>query len=82
MPIETNNLNRIDTNLSNSEPELPELMDQKELAQYLGTSEAWCERSRWAGEGPRFLKLGRHVRYRVADVLNWVESNTHSSTSD
>jgi len=53
---------------------LPTLWTQKELAEYLGKSTAWCERARWAGEGPRFIKMGRHCRYRVADVLAWVES--------
>jgi excisionase family DNA binding protein len=23
------------------------------------------------GDGPRYLKIGRHVRYRLADVLAW-----------
>lgn len=61
---------------------LPRLMDQKELAQYLGKSTAWCERARWAGEGPKFIKLGRHVRYRADDVLAWIEENAKQSTSD
>lgn len=23
------------------------------------------------GDGPRFMKIGRHVRYRLADVIAW-----------
>lgn len=61
---------------------IPELWDQKQLADYLGKSTAWCERARWAGEGPRFIKLGRHVRYRVEDVLAWIESNAKTGTKD
>ncbi len=61
---------------------LPRLMDQRELAAYVGKSTAWCERARWAGEGPRFIKLGRHVRYRADDVLAWIEANAKQSTSD
>lgn len=53
---------------------LPVLLDQKQLADYLGKSTAWCERARWAGEGPKFIKLGRHVRYRVEDVLVWIDA--------
>lgn len=60
---------------------LPRLMDQHDLASYLGKSEAWCERARWAGEGPRFIKLGRNVRYRAEDVLAWIEGNVRTSTS-
>jgi excisionase family DNA binding protein len=26
--------------------------------------------------GPRYMKVGRHVRYRVADVLAWEKSRT------
>jgi predicted DNA-binding transcriptional regulator AlpA len=26
--------------------------------------------------GPRFMKLGRHVRYRLADVIAWEDSRT------
>jgi predicted DNA-binding transcriptional regulator AlpA len=55
---------------------LPILLDQKQLAEYLGKSQAWCERARWAGEGPKFIKLGRHVRYRVEDVAAWIENQS------
>lgn len=59
---------------------LPQLWDQKTLAAYLGKSTAWCERARWAGDGPRFVKLGRHVRYRADDVLAWIEDNARNCT--
>lgn len=59
---------------------LPQLWNQKTLAQYLGKSVAWCERARWAGNGPRFIKLGRHVRYRADDVLSWIEQNARANT--
>ena len=62
--------------------ELPNLMTQRDLAAYLAKSTAWCERARWAGQGPKFLKLGRNVRYRATDVLDWIDSNVHTSTSD
>ena len=60
---------------------MPELWDQRTLADYLGKSTSWCERARWAGEGPPFIKLGRHVRYRVDDVLAWIDENARTSTS-
>ena len=75
------------TAASNSTPStettvsLPKLMNQRDLAAYLGKSTAWCERARWAGEGPKFIKLGRHVRYRADDVLAWIEENVRTSTS-
>lgn len=61
---------------------LPRLMNQRDLADYLKKSTAWCERARWAGEGPRFVKLGRHVRYRAEDVLAWIDANARTCSSD
>jgi predicted DNA-binding transcriptional regulator AlpA len=29
--------------------------------------------------GPPFLKVGRHVRYRMADILKWENSRTIAS---
>ena len=63
---------------SESSVTMPRLWDQRTLAAYLGKSTAWCERARWAGEGPRFVKLGRHVRYRADDVLQWIEDNART----
>jgi hypothetical protein len=49
----------------------------------LGVSPAWCERGRGAGYGPKFLKLGRLVRYRKADVLDWIDQSPPvASTSE
>ncbi|MGP9734646.1 helix-turn-helix transcriptional regulator [Brachybacterium sp. AOP42-C2-15] len=31
-------------------------------------------RSRGLGEGPRWVKIGRSVRYRESDCLAWIES--------
>lgn len=61
---------------------LPRLMDQRELCAYIGKSTSWAERARWSGDGPKFIKIGRHVRYRVTDVLAWIESNSHQNTTD
>lgn len=41
---------------------------QKELARYWGISHRTLERWRWSGTGPKFLKLGRRVKYRACDV--------------
>ena len=29
--------------------------------------------------GPRFMRVGRHVRYRLADVIAWEDSRTIDS---
>lgn len=59
----------------------PSLLDQKQLAEYLGKSIAWCERSRWDGTGPNYIKIGRAVRYRAADVIAWLDANARHNTS-
>jgi len=61
---------------------MPRLWDQKQLAAYLGKSEAWAERARCAGAGPKFIKLGRHVRYKAEDVWDWIEENARTCTRE
>ena len=34
------------------------------------------------GDGPPMLKIGRSVRYRVADLREWLDARRVSSTSD
>jgi len=58
------------------------LWTQQQLASYLSKSTAWCERARWEGSGPRYIKLGRNVRYRYDDVIEWVNSNVKQSTNE
>jgi excisionase family DNA binding protein len=47
-----------------------------EVSQYtqvpLGTLDQWAHR----GVGPRYIKVGRHRRYRWADVDAWLDANT------
>jgi predicted DNA-binding transcriptional regulator AlpA len=31
------------------------------------------------GTGPRFMKIGRYARYRLADVIAWEDSRTVAS---
>lgn len=52
------------------------LLTEKEAAEYLSipvkTLRHW--RHRWAhyGEGPKWVKLGRSVRYRASDIEAWL----------
>jgi hypothetical protein len=58
------------------------LFKQGPVARAITKSEAWMERARWAGSGPPFLRIGRNVVYRKADVLEWLKRYpTFSSTS-
>jgi predicted DNA-binding transcriptional regulator AlpA len=37
---------------------------------------------RLKGGGPRFQRFGRSVRYRLADVFEWMNAPTYASTSE
>lgn len=58
------------------------LLTGREAADLLRLSERTLERHRVAGTGPRFIRLGRAVRYRRRDVLDFVERNARQSTSE
>jgi predicted DNA-binding transcriptional regulator AlpA len=59
------------------------LFAQPVLVALTGLSAAYFERARWEGGGPRFLKFGRLVRYRKADVVDWINQRQPvASTSE
>lgn len=46
-----------------------------EVAEYIGKPERTLTQWRYLGIGPRFIKVGRDVRYRWADVDRWIEEH-------
>jgi predicted DNA-binding transcriptional regulator AlpA len=56
-------------------------LNQHELSQRWGISPRTLERWRWLGEGPRFLKLGGRVVYRLEDIEAFEAEKLRSSTS-
>ncbi len=52
------------------------------VAKRLGTSERTLERLRATGTGPKFVRVGRLVRYREADLETWLAAQTVQSTSE
>jgi predicted DNA-binding transcriptional regulator AlpA len=58
------------------------LLHQKEAAHILGLSVRTLERQRLAGTGPRYVRLGRLVRYRPQDLADFVDRNLRRSTSE
>jgi excisionase family DNA binding protein len=57
-------------------------LSTREAAFYLGLSFRTLEKMRLTGNGPRFRKHGRFVRYHIADLDAWSEGRRLSSTSD
>ena len=50
------------------------LMSPADLATYLGVPLETVYRWRTRGGGPRGLKVGKHVRYRKADIKRWLDA--------
>ncbi len=55
----------------------PTFLTQRELAELLRLPERTLEDWRLTHSGPPYLKLGRHVRYDVHDVLAWVTEHRY-----
>jgi predicted DNA-binding transcriptional regulator AlpA len=55
------------------------LVTTYEASNILCCSPAWLERQRWKGEPPAYVKVGgqggRMVRYRLSDLLAWIDAN-------
>jgi predicted DNA-binding transcriptional regulator AlpA len=47
-----------------------------EVAQFLGVPEKTLDQWRYLKKGPRWSKVGRHVRYRWADVEKWLDQQS------
>ncbi len=53
----------------------------REAASYLGLAESTLNKWRCIGGGPEYLKMGKSVRYRVADIHDWLDANKRAHTS-
>ena len=62
--------------------ELERLLTPREAADFLRVSESWLAKARMRGDGPPFVKIGRSIRYRQSDLVRWMRSRTHLSTSE
>jgi hypothetical protein len=61
---------------------LEELLTPPEYARLRRCSLRTIERERTCGTGCKFIKLGRSVRYRHHDVLDFIQRNARQSTSE
>jgi len=53
-----------------------------EAAIYLNVKPATLEMWRWNGRGPRFVKIGRSVRYRQSDLDAFLAERVFTSTTE
>lgn len=49
------------------------LMNQNDVADMLGISTKTLEYYRWKKTGPRYIKIGRLARYRMVDVMEYIQ---------
>ena len=59
---------------------MTELLTTREAASYLRLAITTLEHWRLEGRGPAFCKIGRQVRYRRADVDQWLTEMNESAT--
>lgn len=60
----------------------PLAVDEDAAAARIGLAVSTLQKKRVSGDGPPFVKLGRAVRYRLADLDAWVAARVVSSTSE
>lgn len=56
-------------------------LSTQEAADHLGLSVSLLEKLRVRGTGPKYLKLGRAVRYRKEALESWLDAHERLSTT-
>ena len=59
-----------------------QLLTTRQTAEWLVVSQRTLESFRVTGRGPKYVKIGRCVRYRARDLKEWLEGLERRSTSD
>lgn len=54
------------------------LLDTQAAADLLGLSYDWLVKARQAHTGPKFIRIGRAIRYSKAALLDFIQKNTHT----
>lgn len=57
------------------------LLTPELTAQFLGLSPSTLAKMRLRGSALPFVKLGRSVRYRMSDILSFIDGQMRTSTS-
>lgn len=58
----------------NADPDA--LLTEEQTAQFLNISVRTLQAWRIKLAGPRFVRVGRAIRYRRSDLTAWIEANT------
>ena len=73
---------RTKTREESSSRQAPSVLDTPAAADFLGVSARTLEGFRVRGGGPRFVKIGGAVRYRLASLEEYLRQQERGSTSD
>lgn len=68
--------------IGHNENVAPILLFTRDAARMLHLSERTMEDWRLKGRGPRYVRVGRSVRYRLADILTYIERRTFQNTGE
>jgi predicted DNA-binding transcriptional regulator AlpA len=60
---------------------MDEVLEPEGVSDFLKVPEGTLANWRYLGKGPRFVKVGRRVRYRRSDVEAWLELHVRESTA-
>jgi excisionase family DNA binding protein len=60
----------------------PDWLTDDTTAEYLGVSKAALAKWRITGEGPKYARIGRGIRYRKDDLDDWMLSRRVQSTAE
>ncbi|MET0527727.1 MAG: helix-turn-helix domain-containing protein [Microvirga sp.] len=59
------------------------LLTPEDAARFLNLSTSYLAKARMpGGNGPRYSKFGRAVRYALEDLIEWVRARARRSTSE
>ncbi|MDZ4235259.1 MAG: helix-turn-helix domain-containing protein [Dietzia sp.] len=56
--------------------DLPALLTTAEVATFIRASKQSLDQDRYLGRGMPYVRIGRKIRYRREDVLNYLTANT------
>lgn len=63
-----------------AQAQLEQMLTIDQFCEWRGISRAAAAQERYRGDGPKFLKLGKQVRYLASDCQAWIEQNTKDRT--
>lgn len=66
----------IDAGMTDNTNETIQLLNTKQVSQITGVPEATLKRWRYERQQLRYIRIGHAVRYRLSDIMAWLDANT------